>query len=60
MDKLNKLELELIQSLSNLVVAQAEQLEFLNAKVHGLKLIIEEQERQLEKAKEDVPCQINK
>lgn len=47
MDKVQKLEMELIQSLSNLVQAQAQQLEFLNAKVHGLKLIIEEQERQL-------------
>jgi len=54
MDQLNKLELELIQSLSNLVVAQAEQLEFLNAKVHGLKLIIEEQSRQLKELEDEI------
>ena len=54
MDKLNKLELELIQSLSNLVVAQAEQLEFLNNKIHGLNLIIEEQSRKLKELEDEI------
>ena len=54
MDKLNKLELELIQSLSNLVVAQAEQLEFLNNKIHGLNLITEEQSRKLKELKDEI------
>lgn len=53
MDKLQRLEMDLVQSLSNLVIAQAEQIEFLNNKVHGLKLIIEEQSRQLTEKEED-------
>jgi len=54
MDKLQKLEMDLVQSLSNLVLAQSEQIEFLNNKVHGLKLIIEEQERELKEKNEEI------